>query len=102
MVEIKTYEESKPNTEKVFFKVRDGEIVSVVVGNHVVPVGVGYQFYVEKHVAEQIEKCEFYLDGFEPKLRLKEGEELIIPELDENEQRILELEYELERLKRED
>ncbi|MCJ7839987.1 hypothetical protein MUB24_03470 [Lederbergia sp. NSJ-179] len=84
---------------KVFFAVEDGNVVGVTVGNQAIPVEQGFQFFVEPHVALQIDKCELYMDSFAPRLRVIEGEELEVP--DEKEKRIRELEEELERLKKE-
>ena len=98
---IKTYKDSgNGRYTKVFFTVDDGEVRSVKVGNQVVPLEQGFQFYVDDYVALQIDKCELSLDGM-PKLRLKEGEELEIPdELEKKRREIEELERKLEKLKR--
>jgi len=99
---IKTYSEKRLGVSKVFFTVRDGVVTSILVGNNAVPTGQGYQFYVDDYVAEQIHKCELYLDGLTPKLRLKEGEELVVPQKTEKELEIERLRYELERLQSEE
>ena len=100
--EIKTYSDRSQGVTKVFFTVRDGVVTSILAGNNAVPTGQGYQFYVDDYVAEQIHKCELYLDGLTPKLRLKEGEELVVPQKTEKELEIERLKYELERLQNED
>lgn len=74
----------------------DGKVASVIVGNRAVSTERGYQFYVDNYVAEQIDKCELYFDGLSPSLRVKDGEELDVPEKTEREKRIERLEYELE------
>ena len=97
-MEIKTYDTRKPGTLKVFVKIHEGRIVSVIIGNQAVATDQGFQFYVDDYVAEQIDKCEFYLDGITPKLRVKDGEEIIEPKLTEKEKEIRRLKFELERL----
>lgn len=101
-MEIKTYEEKAIFRTKVFFKIKDGSIFSVLVGNDAVPTEQGYQFYVDDYVAEQIDRCELYMDGLTPKLRLREGETLDIPKKTERELEIERLKYELEKLQNED
>lgn len=103
MTEIETYDTRQPGTTKVFFKVADGSVASVIVGNQAVSTDSGYQFYVDDYVAEQIDKCELYLEGFTPKLRLKEGETLVIPtEVERKQKEIEELERKLKELKGEE
>src|SRR5690625_7570637 len=100
---IRTYKKFKKNRTKVFFVVNsDGSIISIKTGNQVVAVEQGFQFYVDDYVAEQINKCELYIDGLTPKLRVKDGETLIVPEEnDEYKKRkeIKELEERLQELK---
>ena len=97
---IKTYNENGESRTKVFFAVENDRVTSVIIGNRSVPVEQGFQFYVDDYVAEQIDKCELYLDGLTPKLRLKEGEELEIPsEVEQKEREIRELEERLRQLK---
>lgn len=98
-MDITTYDTREQGTTKVFFKVIDGKVASVVIGNRAVATERGYQFYVDGYVAEQIEKCELFMDGLTPNLRLKEGEELEVPEKTEKELEIERLEYELEQAK---
>ncbi len=95
-MEIETYDTRQPGTTKVFFKVVDGGVASVIIGNRAVSTDRGYQFYVDDFVADQIDKCELFMDGLTPKLRLKEGETLEVPEKTEKELEIERLEYELE------
>ena len=97
-MEIETYDTRQPGTTKVFFKVVDGEVASVIIGNHAVSTDRGYQFYVDNYIADQIDKCELFMDGLTPKLRLKEGETLCVPEKTEKELEIERLKYELEQL----
>src|SRR5699024_1859657 len=88
---------------KVFFVVDDdNSIESVKVGNRVVPVESGYQYYVDKEVAEQIDKVTLDFSEHKPKLTLKEGEELEVIEKTEKEKEIERLKKELERLQEED
>ena len=97
---IKTYNENGESRTKVFFAVENDRVTSVIIGNRSVPVEQGFQFYVDDYVAEQIDKCELYLDGLTPKLRLKEGEELEIPsEVEQKEREIRELEERLRQLR---
>ncbi len=98
-MEIETYDTRQPGTTKVFFKVVDGDVASVIIGNRAVSTDRGYQFYVDDYVADQIDKCELFMDGLTPKLRLKEGETLEVPEKTEKEKEIERLEYELEKAK---
>jgi len=96
-MDIQTYDTRQPGTMKVFFKVHDGQVASVIVGNRAVSTDRGYQFYVDNYVADQIDKCELYFDGLSPSLRVKEGEEIDVPEKKEKELEIERLEYELEK-----
>lgn len=101
---VKTYNErTKPTQIKVFFSVdKNGNTKNIQVGNQVVSTEQGFQFYVDDYVAEQIHKCELYLDGLVPKLRVKEDEILFIPEENEEYHRrkqIEELEKRLKELK---
>ncbi len=98
-MEIETYDTRQPGTTKVFFKVIDGDVASVIIGNRAVSTDRGYQFYVDDYVADQIDKCELFMDGLTPKLRLKDGETLEVPEKTEKEKEIERLEYELEQAK---
>ena len=93
---IKVYETCGPKRVKVFFKIRDNVVTSVVIGNRSVITHKGYQFYVDDYVAEQIDKCELFMDGLSPSLRVKDGEEIEVPEKTEREKRIERLEFELE------
>lgn len=98
---IKAYSERKKGLTKVFFTVNDeGSVSSITVGNQAVSTEKGFQFYVNDYVAEQIDKCELYMDGLTPKLRLREGETLDVPtEEEEKEKEIKELETKLKQLK---
>lgn len=98
MVEVHTFNERLVNTTKVFFTIDNGNVVAVLIGNNAVPTRQGFQFYVENHIAEQIDKCELYIDGLEPKIRLREGEAIDIPKLSDKEKRRKELLEELEGL----
>lgn len=99
-MEIETFKDNPGGKlVKVFFSIENDTVVGISIGNQVVPVEQGFQFFVEPHVALQIDKCELYMDGLTPRLRVIDGEELEIP--DEKEKRIRELEEELERLKSE-
>jgi|SRR5690625_4302421 len=96
---IKTYDTRQQGTTKVFFKVSEGSVASVITGNQAVSTERGYQFYVEDHVADQIDKCELVIEGLSPILVAKEGEVIRVPEKTEKEKEIERLQYELERLK---
>lgn len=99
---VKIYNESSPGRTKVFFVVRDGRVSRVITGNHAVSTEQGLQFYVDDYVADQIYKCELYIDGLEPKLIVKEGETIEVPEKSEKEKEIERLKFELEKLQNED
>lgn len=99
---IKTYADFDVTRVKVFYSVKDNNVTGVTVGNQSVPTEQGFQLYVDYYVAEQIHKCELYIDGLTPKLRVKEGETLFVP--DENDEykkqkEIEELEKRLKELK---
>src|SRR5690625_3513529 len=100
---IKTYDSNVRGKTKVFFVIdKDGKVISRIVGNQAINVDMGFQFYVDDYVAEQIDRCELYMDGLTPKLRLREGETLDIPKKTERELEIERLKYELEKLQNED
>lgn len=98
-----TYAKKGVGRTKVFFVVDEkGNVSGKKVGNQVVSVEQGFQFYVDDYVAEQIDKFELIIDGFTPKLVLKEGETLFVPEeCDEykKQKEIEELERKLKELK---
>lgn len=99
---IKIYPEKKENTTKVFFVVNKNKVTSVLVGNQVISDRKGIQFYVDDYVAEQIHKCNLYIDGLTPKLIVKEGETLFVPEENDEykkQKEIEELEKKLKELK---
>lgn len=101
---IKIYPEKKENTTKVFFVVNKNKVTSVLVGNQAISDRKGIQFYVDDYVAEQIHKFILKMDGFEPKLELKEGEQLFVPkecEAYKKQKEIEELEERLQQLKAE-
>jgi len=87
---------------RVFISVRENEVTGISTGNLLVPTNLGIQIFVDNHVAEQIHKFDFIMDGLTPKLRLREGETLDIPEKTERELEIERLKYELEKLQNED
>lgn len=98
-----TYAKKGVGRTKVFFVVDEkGNVSGKKVGNQVVSMEQGIQFYVDDYVAEQIDKCELYMEGFIPKLKVKEGEILFVPEeCDEykKQKEIEELERKLKELK---
>src|SRR5690625_3318757 len=96
---IQTYDIRHPGTTKVFFKVKDGEFASVIIGNQAVSTDGGYQFYVDDYAAEQIDKCELVLDGLTRVLKLKDGESIEVAEKTEKQKEIERLEFELEQMK---
>lgn len=83
---------------KVFISLRNGAAHSTTLGNNAVSKVAGVQFYVDEYVSVQLDKTEFYMNGLQPKLKIKDGEELIIPEKSEKEKEIERLRKELERL----
>lgn len=97
---IKTYSDKGSGRIKVFFPTDDdGNIISCIVGNQAVSTRQGFQFFVDDYVAHQIEKCEFFFDGTIPRLRVKDGETIEVPEKSKKEKEIERLEKELERLR---
>ena len=99
---IKIYNDRDVGLVKVFFAIEDNRVKGVTVGNQAVSIEQGYQFFVEEHVAEQLHKCKFSIDGLTPCLRLKEGETLITPHENEEykqQKEIAELEERLNELK---
>lgn len=101
---IRIYDERRRGTTKVFVVIKDNKVSSVVIGNQSVSTDRGFQFYVDNYVAEQIHKCELYIDGLTPKLRVKEGEQLFVPkecEAYKKQKEIEELEQRLQQLKAE-
>src|SRR5690606_11349 len=99
---VKIYNESGPGRTNVFFVVRDGRVSRIITGKHAVSTEQGFQFYVDDYVAAQIYKCELYIDGLEPKLIVKEGETIEVPEKSEKEKEIERLKFELEKLQNEE
>lgn len=101
---IKIYENKERGRVKVFFAVgAESQIVSVSVGNNVVPNRKGFQFYVDYWVAEQIDKTELVLTDSYPRLRVKDGESVEIPTEEQEKQReIEELERKLKELRGEE
>lgn len=102
---FKVYDKYSKKKTKVFFVIKGKKVVSTVIGNNVI-IGdeAGLQFYVDDYVAEQIYKFNLKLDGFEPKLELKEGEQLFVPkecEAYKKQKEIEELEKRLNELKAE-
>ena len=75
---INIYDEYKKGRVKVFFKIKGSEIVGVTVGNRAVNAEAGIQFYVDDYVSEQLNKCELYMDGFKPILKVREGEQVFV------------------------
>ena len=98
-MEIKTYSSQEDGTTKVFFVVQDNLVMSVKVGNQVVSLDTGFQFFVDDYVALQIDKCEMHLDGFTAKLRIRKGEVLDVPTNEDKENKIAELQRKLDKLK---
>ena len=98
-MEIKTYSKQEDGTTKVFFVVKDNLVMGVKIGNQVVSLDTGFQFYVDDYVAEQIHKCEMHLDGFTARLRVRKGEVLDVPTDEDKENEIAELQRKLEKLK---
>lgn len=84
---------------KVFFYIKEGQICTHTIGNRAVSRDGGVQFYVDDYVALQMDKMVLTMDGNTPKLDLKDGETLEIPEKTEKEKEIEELERRLEELK---
>ena len=99
---MQIYNEDTGGKVKIFIEIIDGSPSSVSVGNRVVPSKKGIQFYVDDYVAEQIHKFNLVMDGFEPKLELKDGEQLFVPkecEAYKKQKEIEELEERLQELK---
>lgn len=98
-MEIKTYDSQEDGTTKVFFSVKDNLVVSVSVGNQIVVLEPGFQFFVDDYVALQIDKCEMYLEGFTAKIKVREGEEIDVPTDADKENEIAELQRKIDKLK---
>lgn len=97
---VNTYKEHGEGRVKVFFLVDEEGIKGKIIGNQAVSNKQGFQFYVDDYVATQLDKCELYLDGLIPKLKLREGEVLEIPnEVAERQNEIKQLEERLKQLK---
>jgi len=79
---VRVYDYNEGSKIKVFFSIRDGVITTVSVGNRAVSTKTGIQIYVDDYVSKQLDKCELYLDGMSPKLRVKDGEVLEKPKED--------------------
>lgn len=95
---IKTYKNSADGKVKVFFVLDDdNNITSVKMGNRVVPVESGYQFYVDEYVAQQIDKVG--IDFSDGKPHLIEKETIELPQKNEKEKEIERLEKELRELR---
>jgi len=77
---INIYDDYEKGRVKVFFKLKGDKVAGVTVGNRAVNAEAGIQFYVDDYVSEQIHKFNLKIDGFEPKLELKDGEQLFVPE----------------------
>ncbi len=100
---INVYENNEEGDKvKVFYAVKYGELSTSTLGNSAISKTSGIQFYVDDYVALQLDKMDITMDGFTPKLELKEGEELIVPEKSEKEKEIERLKKELERLQAEE
>jgi len=79
-MEIETYKNEDFGRVKAFFSTNDeNDNLTIHLGNGVVVNETGFQFYIDDYVAAQIDKCELYMEGFRPKLRVKEGETLEVP-----------------------
>lgn len=97
---VNTYKEHGEGRVKVFFLVDEEGIKGKIIGNQAVSNKQGFQFYVDDYVATQLDKCELYLDGLTPKLKLKEGETLDVPtEIEQKQEEIKQLEERLKQLK---
>ena len=95
---IKTYKNSDGGKVKVFFVLDDdNNITSVKMGNRVVPVEQGFQFYVDDYVAQQIDKVG--IDFSDGKPHLIEKETIELPQKSEKEKEIERLEKELRELR---
>lgn len=102
MQEIKLYNENADGRVKVFFVVENNQVVSKMVGNFVPQQHTGFMFYVDDYVAEQIDKVDLSFFGLTPKLEIKDGETLFIPETSiayKKQKEIDELEQKLQELK---
>lgn len=100
---IKTYDSKQPGTIKVFLRISNEEVVSVIIGNQAVSNERGIQFFLDDYVAEQLDKFNISINGVEPVFVLKGGEELEIPDdVDRKQKEIEELERRLKELKGDD
>lgn len=100
---IKTYDSKQPGTIKVFLRISNEEVVSVIIGNQAVSNERGIQFFLDDYVAEQLDKFNISINGVEPVFVLKDGEKLVIPDdVDRKQKEIEELERRLKELKGDD
>lgn len=97
MIEIFEKNEDGDKT-KVFLAIEDGEVSTITIGNRSVSKKTGIQFYVDEYVALQLYKMHFTMDGLRPKLEMRDGEELVIPEKSDKEKEIERLRKQLEEL----
>jgi len=80
-VSVKIYNKGGKGREKVFLEINDkGNIASVSTGSHMVPIGKGIQFYVDDYIIEQLHKCELNLKCLDFEIKVKEGEQIYVPE----------------------
>jgi len=97
---IKVYDDNVDNEKvKVFVITKEGKIHTVTIGNHAISKKAGIQFYVDKNVAEQLDKVDISINGFKPILELKEGQTIELPQKNEKEKEIERLERELRELR---
>jgi len=95
-MEIETYKNKDFGRVKVFFSTNEeNDNLTIHLGDGVIVNEIGFQFYIDDYVAEQIDKCELYMDGFKPRLRVKEGETVEVPIKTEKQIREEELRREL-------
>jgi len=100
---INVYSDNGNNRVKVFLVLDDnGEVISVKMGNRIVPDKQGYQFYIDDYIARQIDKFIITMKNGKPNFELREGETIIEPDEQLEKQREIErLEKRLRELKAE-
>lgn len=97
---INIYNSNENNDKvKVFMSIKNGFITTTTIGNQAFVKKTGFQFYVDEYVAEQIDKLNVRIEGFQIELTLKQGEELTLPEKTEKELKFEQMERELEELR---
>ncbi|WP_433957000.1 hypothetical protein [Cytobacillus horneckiae] len=77
-----------------------GNITKSYCGVNIVAVEpYDYFFIIEDYIVDQLHKLKVVINDGKPELIVKDGEDMVVPELTEEERRIIELEEELASLR---